>query len=216
MNPKKGMSHALAKLKSIFWNLSQEHRITSEELDDFNSAMANLWSYMAEYDYMLEAAKSSNEILTSNTEKSAAREKKLSILCQVLGMHQRGIDRWIEYPIRFVTIINSQLRKANQPIYSENYFEMIDSRWRWLNSMIEQDMINVGLAIKMRDVYNSETSEHVKKQAKEIMITLAEDIGYLKADIKKGNTAESLKTKIINHWYDKLSTYNPAVSINNN
>jgi len=215
MNPKKGMSNALGKLKSIFWNMSQDHRITAEELDDFNSAMANLWTYMAEYDYMISASESVNSVLTSASETAATREKKLSILCQVLGMHQRGIEIWIDYPIRFVTIINSQLRKANQPVYSENYFEMIDLRWRWLNNKIEEDIGNVEMAIKMRDIYRSETKEHIKQKALEIMLSIAEDIGYLQNDIKKGKTVKDLKPKIINHWYDELSAYNPSIKISN-
>jgi hypothetical protein len=200
------MTSALGKLKSLFWNLTQEHRIKSEELEDFNSAMSKIWELKDNYNVsvmsLLQQVESQNKAIN----KQAITEKKLTILCEILGMHDRGISRWLEYPIRFITIINANLRKNNQPIYSETYFEMIEIRWRWLNSMIDRDIQRIESVRQLKEVYGNSVSEGVKIKVAELLKMYHEDIGYIEQDIRMGRDKQQLTEKIINHWYELLST----------
>lgn len=204
------MEKALGKIKSIFFNLAEDRRVNSEELDDFNDAMQRAWDEYKDYNESLESTKTLENQLLRSIDESAIREKKLMILCEVLGMHPNGIDRWIDYPLRFVTIINSQLRKKNQPIYSEEYFQMIEHRFRWFNAMIERDMDSIRTAQIIKKTYTN-GNEKIKKEALNILNLLREEIGYLEDDIKNGKDAKELKSKIINHWYEQLSADNIKV-----
>lgn len=198
------MDKALGKIKSIFFNLAEERRIYPDELDDFNSAMQIAWDEKKEYEEVSAIAMQSEKQLFRSLDDAAIREKKLFILCEVLGMHRKGIERWTEYPIRFITIINAQLRKSEQPIYSELYFETIDSRWRWFTSMVERDMQNVALVKQMKELYRNNSNNDIKNKTEEILKMLKGEIGYLENDIRKGKQEHELLTSITNHWYERL------------
>lgn len=210
MDAEKKISDGLGKIKSIFWNLSGDKRIKSEELDDFNQAMTKVWDAKIDYDCAIGSLTETERRTLKTVDELALREMKLKILCEVLGMHRRGMERWTEYPIRFITIVNSNLRKANQPIYSENYFEAIDLKWRWLNGMINRDLHNIEMVWTMKEVY-SNGGQEVKEKSAEILKMLYDDISYMESDIRAGKTIQEMKKKVIEHWYERLSTNNPAV-----
>jgi hypothetical protein len=204
------MDRALGKIKSIFFTLAEERRILPDELDDFNNAMQHAWEVKNEYDEISEIAERTEKQLLRSLDDAAIREKKLFILCEVLGMHRRGIERWNEYPTRFITIINAQLRKSEQPIYSELYFETIDNRWRWFTMMVDRDMQNVAMVKQMKELYRNNSNNEIKNKTAEILTMLKDDIGYLEHDIRKGKQEHELLTSIMNHWYEQLSADNVA------
>jgi hypothetical protein len=199
------ISNALGKIKSIIFDLSRDLRIKNDELVDFNDAMAAAWDAKKAYDEAIEALKNETSITSRAIDDAAIREKKLNILLEILGMHKRGIDRWLDYPIRFVIIINSQLRKANQPIYHELYFEDIEMKWRWLNRMIDRDIHNIELIAKIKEVYASH-GPAIKEKSAELLRTIHEETGYLEPEIRAGKPKNELTRKIIDHWYNELST----------
>lgn len=203
MDYQKKMNNALGKLKSIVWNMAQEHRIGAMELEDFNEAMGSVYRGAEYMEALLGAARINSDQQNRTIEDAATREKKLRLLLEVLGIKHSGVDSWCDLPLRFLTIFNANARRDGTIMYSENYFIAMESQWRWLNRMMDIDRDNYRMILKMKEW--SKQNPQARDKIRQVMLTIHQQSGHIAWQIKQGKPAHEIEKAIINHWYTELA-----------
>jgi hypothetical protein len=203
MDYQKNMNNALSKLKSIAWNMAQEHRIGAMELDDFNEAMDRVYRGAEYMEALMGAARINADQQNRTLEDAATREKKLRLLLEVLGMKHTGVDRWCELPLRFLTIFNANARRDGTIMYGENYFIALEYDWRWLNRMMDIDRDNYRMILRLKDAASQ--NPQARDKIRQVLLTIHEQSGHIAWHIKQNKPAHEIEKAIINHWYNELA-----------
>lgn len=206
MNPSQEQYYALQKIHSIIFNMAQEGRITSAELEDYNAAAAKANEAMEDWKFLLRQARDEKKAAATARDKMVERERKYKTILQMMGMTEFGRNRLISFPLRFLLNVNRALVKNERTIGSENQFRIIEQAGRWLMKMIDRDRRNIETIKLQKKLYESEHQE-VRQMAAEIMKQIAHESNHIVDGLREGETFDELKTKIEQHWYEQLQSY---------
>ncbi|WP_297092205.1 hypothetical protein [uncultured Draconibacterium sp.] len=193
----------------MFFNLAQERRISAAELDDYNHAAANAFEALEEIKLQMKKANESKNAAIKGMEKKIDIEKKLVAILEIIGMKSDGINVLLNYPLRFLSAIKSSVKKHQTPIMNENYFLLIDQKYRWLNTMIERDRQNIKTISAQAKLYQSR-NDKAKEMAEMIMHEIAEESNHIIDGLRALKSFSELQQQIENHWYEQISANNIA------
>lgn len=206
MNPLKEQYNALQKIHSIVFNMAQEGRITSAEMEDYNAAAAKAADALEDWKFLVRQAREEKKAAANARDKMVERERKYKTILQMMGITEFGRNRLLSFPLRFLLNVNRALVKNKTTLAAENHFRAIDQAGRWLLKMIDRDRRNIETIKLQKKLYESE-HEEVRQMAADIMKHIAHESSHIVDGLRKGEPFEELKPKIEQHWYEQLSAY---------
>ena len=122
MNPAKNQYNALMKIKSLFFNLAQDNRITAAELEDYNTAAAEAFEALEDFKFIIQKLINEKKVAIESRGKIIEKENKLLIILEMMGISENGKNKLLSFPIRFLENINRALIRHETPLQSEIYF----------------------------------------------------------------------------------------------
>ena len=198
----------MGKIKSIFFNLAQGNRISSEELHDFNTAMELAHNAAGDFRFIRRQMEEQLEAAKIREQKAFARANKFRLMLIMLGLKPDFTEMINELPYRFLQNINKGLRRHGARITHENHFIAIMQKWRWLQSMIQRDLRNVETVALMKKLHGSKHAE-VRRMALAIMHQIADESAHIREDIRMKKSKNEILTKSEKFWYEQLQAHNP-------
>ena len=208
MKPVKDLNNTLRKIHSMFFNLAMEDRLNLNEVEDYNGAAANAFELLEEIERIMKKNGQIIEASFMREQNYSVKAKKYRLLLLMIGLKPRGIELLEQLPLNFLESILLAFKKYDCAVISENHFELIIQKYRWVILQIERDLNNIK-AIKFQKRLYREGTQKVKVIVRKILMQIAEESGHIADDIRAGKTEKQLLIKIKNHWYEKLSTHNP-------
>jgi len=209
MNPGEKQYNALMKIHSLVFNMAQERKISSAELEDYNQAAAKAFEALDEFKFLLDKANEEKKAAFQARNKALVIEKKQKIIIEMLGLSAWGINRLLSYPLMFLTNINKSLQRFGIPLSGENYFRMIEQKYRWVEKMIDRDKRNINTAKIQKKLYANGSNE-LQILSKSIMEQIASESQHIIEGLRTEKSFEELKKQIEQYWYDQISEHNFA------
>ncbi|MBN1820240.1 MAG: hypothetical protein JW833_05970 [Prolixibacteraceae bacterium] len=194
------------KIRSLFFNLAQAERITADELEDYNRAAAEAFEALDDFKFIIDKLKDEKKVAIDSREKLIEVKNKLLIITEMLGISDNGKNKLLSFPCRFLENINRALQRHGTPLQGENYFRLIEQKFRWFERMIERDKGNIESIKIQLNLFQNKNPE-VKKMAKTIMQQIASESQHIIDGLRDGKSFEELKEQIEEYWYDQLSTH---------
>lgn len=202
MNSKKEIELKLSKIRSIIFNLAQEHRIKSEELDDFNQAFRKLNELFDSVFLSVELMENEASEIQQLKANHANKIHKLELCLELLGMSKKGIDALMNYPSDFIELALSIRINEGKPVETEIDFWWIDQLWKGINQHIENDLESFNQALFFKNMYHQLNTYELKQLLVSTMNEYAKDLSYLKKYLGKQVDENELRNTITQHWYE--------------
>ena len=199
------LHNSFNKIRSLVFNMAQEHRINSDELEDFNSAAANLFEAIEE---LKEKNRKMNEDLKAvilSRENIIEKEQKLNAILEIIGLSVNGVHQLIKYPLRFLIAVKTSVKKNRTAITTENHFFLIEQRFRWFQLMIERDRDNINSAQLHKKLFYSKEPK-IKLQSQKIIEQIADESKHIIDGLRERKNFEELKPRIEDYWYEQVAT----------
>lgn len=199
------LQNSFNKIRSLFFNMAQEHRINSDELEDFNRAAANLFE-------AIEELKAKNKKMNENLkdvflsrDNIIEKEQKLNAILEMIGLSENGVHRLMKYPLRFLVAVKNSVKKNRTAITTENHFFLIEQRFRWFQLMIERDRDNINSAELHKRLYYCNEPK-IKLQSQKIIEQIADESNHIIDGLRERKSFDELKSQIEDFWYEQVST----------
>jgi hypothetical protein len=208
MGPLEDLNKSLSKIHSMFFNLAQERRLSSDELEDYNSAAAKAFESLDEIKHIHQANELTIEGAFKREEINQNKAIKYRLLLLMIGLKPTGIDLLEKLPFEFLKSILKALDKFDCSISSEIHFELILQKYRWVLRQIDRDLCNIE-SIKLQKKLHGYGDHRVKNMARNILMQIAAESKHIADDIRAGKSKKQLTEKIINYWYEQISSCNP-------
>jgi hypothetical protein len=192
----------LGKIRSIIFNMAQERRIRSAELDDLNQTLRSL---SEQFDIMIEATecmeREAKGIAKLKSE-HADIKYKMEVCLELSGMSKVGIRHLMGYPTCFLELALALRVRKGIALEREVDFLWLTNLWQGLSSQIENDMDSFRHANFLKQIYSQESDPLVKQQVVRMMNGFAEELAYLRTKLGKDMDESELLNLIRNHWYE--------------
>lgn len=206
-------TNALMKIRSIVFNLAQEHRINAAELDDFNEALATAFDGLKELKNTITTNAAFLNTAEKNRNEWIEQYDKMKLIAQLTGLSGKGIEELETYPTDFLKMILMAGQKHNFAVEKDSHFWLIRIQWAWLLRQIEGDRQTLKSARFFKKLHAAAPpNSRQKEMALQIMKQIAEQHPHILEDLQQGKRFHELQTKITNHWYAQLSTHNIATA----
>ena len=192
----------------MFFNLAQENRLNITELEDYNRAAANAFELLEEIEHIMKKDRQIIEAAFMREQNYSVKAKKYRLLLLMVGLKSGGIELLVNLPLNFLESILLAFKKYDCAVISENHFELVMQKYRWVILQIERDLNNIKAIKFQKRIYSVGTHE-VKMIVRKILMQIAEESEHIADDIRAGKSTKQLTEKIKNYWYEKLSTHNP-------
>ncbi|MBK6284906.1 MAG: hypothetical protein IPF54_21750 [Draconibacterium sp.] len=208
MGPQEDLNKSLSKIHSMIFNLAQERRLSNDELEDYNSAAAKAFETLDEIKHIHQANELTIEGAFKREELNQNKAIKYRLLLLMIGLKPTGIDLLEKLPIEFLKSILKALDKYDFSINSEIHFELILQKYRWVLRQIDRDLCNIE-SIKLQKKLHGHGDHRVKNMARNILMQIAAESKHIADDIRAGKSKKQRTEKIINYWYEQISSCNP-------
>lgn len=203
--------NALMKIRSIVFNMAQEHRITSAELDDFNDAFSATLAAIDDLKTKIERQAEITKLAEKNRNEWIGKYEKMKLIAQITGLAAKGADELETYPAEFLKMILAAGQKHNFAVERDSHFWLIRIQWAWLLRQIEGDRQTLKSAKLFKKLHAAAPPNSKQRELSlQIMKQIAEQHPHLIEDLQKGKRFNEIQTKIMSHWYAKLATHNLA------
>lgn len=203
--------NALMKIRSMVFNLAQEHRLNAAELDDFNDALAISFSNINELKNTINTLATSTELAEKHRNKWIEKYETMKLIGRLTGITETGIRELESYPLDFLKSIYNASQKHHFMLEKESDFWAIKMKFTWLCGRIEDDQQALKSARFFKKLYATAPPNSKQRQlALQIMKQIADQHPHILNDFQKGKRFHEIQNKITNHWYAQLSTHNPA------
>ena len=199
------LHNSFNKIRSLVFNMAQEHRINSDELEDFNKASANLFDAIEELKAKNERMNENLKAVYLSRDKIIEKEQKLNAVLEMIGLSENGVHRLMNHPLRFLTAVKKSVIKNETSIATENHFLLIEQRYRWLNAMIERDMNNIKSADLHKKLFQSNEPK-IKFNSQKIIEQIAEESKHIVDGLREKKSFDELKSQIEDFWYEQVAT----------
>lgn len=199
------LHNSFNKIRSLVFNMAQEHRINSDELEDFNKAAANLFDAIEELEAKNERMNENLKAVLLSRDNIIEKEQKLNAVLEMIGLSENGVHRLMNYPLRFLTAVKKSVIKNETSIATENHFLLIDQRYRWLNAMIERDRNNIQSAGLHKKLFQSNEPK-IKMNSQKIIEQIAEESKHIIDGLREKKSFDELKSQIEDFWYEQVAT----------
>lgn len=199
------LHNSFNKIRSLVFNMAQEHRINSDELEDFNKAAANLFDAIEELEAKNERMNENLKAVLLSRDNIIEKEQKLNAVLEMIGLAENGVHRLMNYPLRFLTAVKKSVIKNETSIATENHFLLIDQRYRWLNAMIERDRNNIQSAGLHKMLFQSNEPK-IKMNSQKIIEQIAEESKHIIDGLREKKSFDELKSQIEDFWYEQVAT----------
>lgn len=199
------LHNSFNKIRSLVFNMAQEHRINSDELEDFNKAAANLFDAIEELEAKNERMNENLKAVLLSRDNIIEKEQKLNAILEMIGLSENGVHRLMNYPLRFLTAVKKSVIKNETSIATENHFLLIDQRYRWLNAMIERDRNNIQSAGLHKMLFQS-NERKIKMNSQKIIEQIAEESKHIIDGLREKKSFDELKSQIEDFWYEQVAT----------
>lgn len=201
------LHNSFNKIRSLVFNMAQEHRISSDELEDFNKAAANLFHAIEELEAKNNKMNENLNAVILSRENILEKEQKLNAILEMIGVSETGIPRLMGYPLRFLTAVKKSVIKNNTSVATENHFILIEQRYKWLNLMIERDRENIKSARLHKRLFESNNPK-IKLNSRKIIENIAEESNHIIDGLRENKSFDELKSQIEDFWYEQVATNN--------
>jgi hypothetical protein len=198
------LKEALYEIKGVMLEKAMAHTVTLEELNRFNRAAKAAFEVAEAIEMYLERVKTeeTENTITKNT--LAEGNEKLVLLLEICGMTQWGIERMIAYPVKFLKGILKILVDEGLPVRGDEWFSAIEQVYRWIQLMVERDIMNVNSGKLHKQLYKDGDGD-VKELALQCMKVIAAESHHLLHYIGKNTPTHKLREISEDYWYGKLS-----------
>lgn len=199
---KKEISQQMGKIHSVIFNMAQERRIRSEELDDFNQAYRRL---IEKADSLLMTVElMEQEALDIDRIKKAhiAQFSKMAICLELCGMTKAGIRQLMDFPMNFLELAMTLRLRMGKGLETDHDFIWLNNLWKSLAIQIENDLESFKEADFFKKLYSEAEETEIKNKALDIMRVYAENLHYLKSKLGKEANEKEIKNFITLYWYE--------------
>lgn len=197
--------NSFSKIRSLVFNMAQEHRINSDELEDFNRAAANLVEAIEELKAKNEKMNENLKAVFLSRDNIIEKEQKLNAILEMIGLSVNGVNQLMKYPLRFLVAVKNSVKKNRTAITTENHFFLVEQRFRWVQLMIERDRANINSAELHKKLFFSNEPK-IKQQSRKIIEQMADESKHIIDGLRERKSFEELKSQIEDFWYEQLST----------
>lgn len=199
---KREIIRKLGKIWSIINNMSQERRINSEELDDFNQAYRKLSDQIDTIIIAVESMELEASQVAKLKCQHIAKLQKMEICLELCGMSKKGIDDMMNFPTEFLEMVLSIRQNEGKPLETDQDFYWLDLIWNGINLQIKNDFESFNQAIFFKKLYYDANSPEQKKMIINMMKNYAKDLDYIGSKLGKDIEERELINIITNHWYE--------------
>jgi hypothetical protein len=199
------LHNSFSKIRSLVFNMAQEHRINSDELEDYNRAEANLFEAIEELKAKNKKMNKNLKSVFLSRDNIIEKEQKLNAILEMIGLSENGVNQLIKYPLRFLVAVKNSVKKNGTAITTENHFFLIEQRFRWFQAMIERDRHNINSAEFHKKLFAS-NDPNVKLQSKKIIEQMADESNHIIDGLRERKNFDELKSQIENFWYEQVAT----------
>jgi len=192
----------LGKIRSIIFNMAQDRRIGSAELEDFNQTLRRLTD---QFDMLIDATECMEREAKGIADlkiEYAAIKYKMELCLELCGVSKKGIRQLMSYPTDFLELTLSIRKRKGIALETEGDFLWLASFWVGLNSQIESDVDSFRHANFLKQIYSKASDPLVKERVIRMMKGYAEELAHLKSKLGKEINESELVNLIRNHWYE--------------
>ena len=193
------------QIRSLVFNLAQEQRISSDELEDFNKAAANLFEAIEELKANNKRMNENLEAVFLSRDNIIEKEEKLNAILEIIGLSVNGVNQLMKYPLRFLIAVKNSVKKNRTSIATENHFFLIEQRFRWFQLMVERDRDNINSAQLHKKLFNSNQPK-IKVQSQKIIEQIADESQHIIDGLRERKNFDELKPQIEDYWYEQVAT----------
>jgi len=197
--------NSFMQIRSLVFNLAQEQRISSDELEDFNKAAANLFEAIEELKANNKRMNENLEAVFLSRDNIIEKEEKLNSILEIIGLSVNGVNQLMKYPLRFLIAVKNSVKKNRTSIATENHFFLIEQRFRWFQLMVERDRDNINSAQLHKKLFNSNQPK-IKVQSQKIIEQIADESKHIIDGLRERKNFDELKPKIEDYWYEQVAT----------
>jgi len=197
--------NSFMQIRSLVFNMAQEQRISSDELEDFNKAAANLFEAIEELKANNKRMNENLEAVFLSRDNIIEKEEKLNSILEIIGLSVNGVNQLMKYPLRFLIAVKNSVKKNRTSIATENHFFLIEQRFRWFQLMVERDRDNINSAQLHKKLFNSNQPK-IKVQSQKIIEQIADESQHIIDGLRERKNFDELKPQIENYWYEQVAT----------
>lgn len=201
-NYKRGIENSRSKINSLFYNLSQENRISSAELEDYNFAASSLVNCFRQVEKEYNKLE---EVLLGALRREELFEDKAKKYYQLLiltGLKPEGIMDLEVLPLVFLRNVLDGLDNFPAVVHSELYYQWIQHRIRYAKLMIERDMSNINTIKLYKRIYRN-GNKAIQDLSRGILQQIAEESKHIAEDIRRGLCKQEILKKSEKYWYER-------------
>jgi predicted DNA-binding transcriptional regulator AlpA len=202
MESKKEIVLRFGKIRSIIYNMAQDRRIRSDELDDFNQTYRKLNELVESLFLTVEMMEKEFSKVKLLKLEFTASKYKMELCLELCGMSKSGIDHMMSLPIGFLEVAMAIRLSKGKPLETDFDFYWLDQLWSGINIQIDNDIDSFRQARFFKKLYHETSNTDLKKSTLTMMNGYAKDLFYLKSKLGKEVDEKELKNSITNHWYE--------------